>query len=763
MTLLFEYAVRQFDPGDARHVRPDDEGLARPGGPDADAPSADDSLPIEELVSVLPNRARFLAHSDRDDWLCVPLHEPDSAALTDEYVVYEDHPVRGDVFVSLDADGDPEPLSADDFADTPLARRVRFWLPGFEPDDLPDYADHPLSREPPERSEDPDDYFDRLAAFVDAERESERERNRETASHRTPGQRAADGDSAISDIGGFSRTDENRVRFHVLAENTHGDVTDRFRIFEGNDVLLHSNDPSAAPDRLPVEATVDRIADFTIDLVLRADDADAPDAAVDALESADSLGLSLLLNDLPTGREADAVEAARSDPGLRDLLTGNRDATFACETGRRARPADPDLNERQELAATRACYADDAFCIHGPPGTGKTRTLVEVVRRAVETGERVLACADSNQAVDNLLVGASAEGHPDEGSLHYYAAVEDEFDLARHRADHSDEAFVRDNYGRHGGGDPATADVVATTNNSAAELDADFDLVVVDEATQSTVPSTLVPAVEGDRLVLAGDHRQLPPFDARTTPDEDRHHSLFEHLYAEDGGERTSGSRDSSDRQSSGVYGHRLGTMLTTQYRMHETIARFPADRFYDGALRNGRDVTPIDGLPAVVRADVSGSERTDDSHSYANPAEAEEVVSIVERLLDAGVRPENVGVVTPYEGQVHEIRGRLDREVEVDTIDSFQGGEREAIVVSFVRSNDRGDVGFLGRDPDGPRRLNVALTRAERFLALVGDWETLRESDGEDGSGTDGSESSGLYRALYDYLDAEAETDLPE
>ena len=291
--------------------------------------------------------------------------------------------------------------------------------------------------------------------------------------------------------------------------------------------------------------------------------------------------------------------------------------------------------------------------------------------------------------------------------------------------------------------------MVATTNNSAAELDADFDLVVADEATQATIRSTLIPLSKGDRVVLAGDHRQLPPFDARTAPaDDDRHRSLFEHLYAEDG-----------------VYGRRIGTMLTTQYRMHEDVAAFPDREFYDGALEDGRVVESIDGLPALVRVDVEGPERVGEGHSYANPAEAERAASLVAELLAAGIRPENVGVITPYDAQVDEIRRALSDagvpnhgDVEVDTVDAFQGGEREAVVVSLVRSNDEGNVGFLGRGEDGPRRLNVALTRAERFLALVGDWGTLRASadgdDGENGNGENGDGAADLYRSLYDYLD---------
>ncbi|MFC4553345.1 AAA domain-containing protein [Halorussus sp. GCM10023401] len=177
-----------------------------------------------------------------------------------------------------------------------------------------------------------------------------------------------------------------------------------------------------------------------------------------------------------------------------------------------------------------------------------------------------------------------------------------------------------------------------------------------------------------------------------------------------------------------------------------------------------------------MVRVDAEGPERVREGHSYANPAEAERAASLVAELLEAGVRPENVGVITPYDAQVDEIRRALSDagvpnhgDVEVDTVDAFQGGEREAVVVSLVRSNDEGNVGFLGRGEDGPRRLNVALTRAERFLALVGDWETLRAStdgndgengdDGENGYGENGDDAADLYRSLYDYLDERSRT----
>ena len=148
----------------------------------------------------------------------------------------------------------------------------------------------------------------------------------------------------------------------------------------------------------------------------------------------------------------------------------------------------------------------------------------------------------------------------------------------------------------------------------------------------------------------------------------------------------------------------------------------------------------------------MTGRERENDTGSYSNPAEASAVRGLVDHLLEIGLGGGDIGVITPYEAQRHAVRSELGSlasadDVTVDTVDSFQGGERAAVVVSFVRSNDRGDVGFLGRPHDGARRLNVALTRAERFCGLVGDWDTLR--DGGDGR----NDCADLYRDLYGRL----------
>lgn len=413
------------------------------------------------------------------------------------------------------------------------------------------------------------------------------------------------------------------------------------------------------------------------------------------------------------------------------VLVGERALTFSNGAAARSTPFDTDLNQEQQSAVEHALLTDDLFCVHGPPGTGKSRTLVETVRRAVEAGESVLVCADSNQAVDNLVVGTSTADTPDDTSLHAHGQHgRGEFTLDRGNADRSASDLVRRQYGDVAG----RADIVAATNSSAGTIARAFDLLVVDEATQATCTAACIPLVSADRVVLAGDHQQLPPYSATETPPESgAGQSLFEHLYAD-----------------GGVY-EGVGLQLRTQYRMHRDIAYFPNREFYDRTLRNGRTVRPLSARPALEGYDIGGRVETDGT-SKRNGEEARLVTHLVGQLCEE-VSPTEIGVITPYSAQVAEIRSLLSKElpewgaITVDTIDSFQGGERTAIVISLVRSNSDGDIGFLGREADGPRRLNVALTRAKRYCAVVADWDTLRYDAA--GKRTD------LYRSFRNHFEA--------
>jgi len=169
---------------------------------------------------------------------------------------------------------------------------------------------------------------------------------------------------------------------------------------------------------------------------------------------------------------------------------------------------------------------------------------------------------------------------------------------------------------------------------------------------------------------------------------------------------------------------------------MNDEIAAFPNEAFYDGNLQTAArnadwtiaDLTPLMGI------DIEGPEQqSDHGYSYYNLSEAEAVAKQVKLLNQHGLSTDDIGVITAYSGQISPIKNHIQGLdipqpgfVDVDTVDSFQGGEREAIIVSFVRSNSDGYSGFLEFPDEGPRRLNVALTRARKRLVLVGDWETL-------------------------------------
>jgi hypothetical protein len=777
VTSIFDAAVAAFDPAAASLVSPDQAALT----PD---PDDDEPIPVEVVAGYAVDATGLPARDD--DRVPVPLHRREDPELTDEYVHFVDHSLRGPLFLvggqANGGAGTPDPIPADEFAQTPLARRLRFWHADYVPDEVPSYYDLPLSPVEPPRTpvdEPPAEFLNDVADAVAAERRAQRRENRARAARQSPRAVYEAGGDAIPDVGVMGTTREDRYRatvetdFDVRPGQSDGEALPyEFGIHEGNDVLVvapaNGGGTDPVPDDFPVPATVTSIDGRTVTVHPAWDDLADPESVRSVLDAGGTgFGLTLLLNDLPYAREQEATRRLRDGDGataaIREALVGDRPLRFGDDLAAGSEPRDDRLNREQRRAIRAALSADPLFCVHGPPGTGKTRTLVEIVRRAVAAGAEVLVAADSNQAVDNLLVGTSTPTEPDPRSLFAYTDAagaagngdnDGEFRLARVNAGRSSRETVRELTTA-----PAVATVVGATNNSAARLDRTFDLAVVDEATQATLASTLIPLSRARKAVLAGDHRQLPPYSAGADPTAAgaRAESLFEHLYA-----------------TGGVY-EGVGVTLRTQYRMHGDVAYFPNRRFYDRVLRNGRSRSTVGDLPAVLGYDVGGVERVRDRSTY-NDREADVVALAVDRVLTAGrssgqghgqnaegdadgsgagLDPTDVCVIAPYRAQVRTVRDALathvgggDR-VAVDTIDSFQGSERTAVVVSFTRSNDDGRIGFLGRPEDGPRRLNVAMTRAERHLALVGDWETLRRPD----SSTDRETCTELYGALYRFL----------
>jgi predicted DNA helicase len=248
-----------------------------------------------------------------------------------------------------------------------------------------------------------------------------------------------------------------------------------------------------------------------------------------------------------------------------------------------------------------------------------------------------------------------------------------------------------------------------------------FDTAVLDEACQSTEPASWLPLLRAGRVVLAGDHCQLPPtVVSPEAADAGLSVSLMERVV--------------------GRFGPQVARRLVVQYRMHEAIAEFSSAEFYDGELVADTSVAAhrLNELPGVMAdpiteipvrfIDTAGAgydeEQEEETESRFNRREAALAARQVRALVAAGLTPEQVAVITPYRGQVRLLRDLLSefRGLEIDSVDGFQGREKEAVVISLVRSNPEGDIGFLA----DTRRTNVALTRARRKLVVIGDSATL-------------------------------------
>ncbi len=517
------------------------------------------------------------------------------------------------------------------------------------------------------------------------------------------------------------------------------------------------------------------------------------------------LRIDLFVNDITFQRMIEALTQFKRLPRWRkDKLLGNTAPEFTQVD--KIEFFNTKLNKSQQEAVIRSLAARDFFLIHGPPGTGKTITCVEVIAQLIKRGNKILTAADSNVAVDNLVerldkigVNVVRIGHPARiipalrrRSLDYLVQDEPDYrkaqefrkrayelkeDMKRYimpemrwrRGLSDEEIMLLASEGATTRGIPLkkiegmkkwldlkheldrlfgdareleerairriikAATVICTTNSTAGSeiLKAEkFDFAVIDEATQSTEPSALIAVLKAKRFIMAGDHKQLPP----TVLNEEAAcrsftKSLFERLLA--------------------LHGDKIRVMLDVQYRMNEEIAEFPNREFYDGKLKADEQVkrrTLRDILPESVDEDsedvkpflfIDTCDELEErvrkgSTSRENPGEAKLVKDVAERLLNRGIRPEDIAVISPYDDQVAQIKRMLHVEgLEIKTVDGFQGREKEVVIVSFVRSNKSGTIGFL----KDLRRLNVSITRAKRKLVLIGDSNTL--------------ESEGCYRRL--------------
>ena len=647
----------------------------------------------------------------------VPLHREDAPEPSAEYVRW--NPDAGTVGWHDDAfglDGTDRYTDLDDVVATEVAWRVRFWHPDTAPDGDPfadvDAPPETVTAADPLAGRERRAFFDDLRGVVADERDAERDANWnhhvDADLGQLVGEDAVDGPFVLVSTTEYGADHPAELLVQYAPDDgvpADADLVSELDLYPDNSVVVDAFDGA-----FPIPARITDVDGPAVTLQPEWEDVDDPEHVAAAVEDAEPFWLRTLLNPVPYDRRRDAIDAVWEAQAKRRLLTGERDLSFGRLPS--ARRSDVELNDYQLRALGWAVAADDVVCIHGPPGTGKTRTLTAFVAHAVARGERVLVTAHSNQAVDNLLVGDSTPDSAEEGTLHAAVADDPDVTVARYGR-HSRNRVVSEQYRQTPLDD---ADVVAATTNGAAAFDQDdFDVAVVDEATQASRAATAIAHDCAEKLVLAGDHRQLPPFSVTEAGEGEMRPSLFETLV---------------DR-----YGDSVAVLLRRQYRMHGAIAAFPNEAFYDGRLETAdrnADWT-LDDFPPVSLVDVTGDEQREErGSSVRNPQEAGVVADRVTSLLDADVAPSDVGVIAAYSGQVREIRsrlGNLDRDTDgltVDTVDSFQGGERDAIVVSFARSNDDDNAGFLEHPHEGPRRLNVSLTRARKHLVLVGDWDTL-------------------------------------
>ena len=481
------------------------------------------------------------------------------------------------------------------------------------------------------------------------------------------------------------------------------------------------------------------------------------------------LVVDLVADDVTFGRADAAVsEVAAGDRGapgrLRSVLLGSEPPRF--EPAAPAEGVDA-LNPEQRLAVDRALAARDLFCVHGPPGTGKSTVLAAVARNAVSRHGRILCTAASNAAVDHLLALCLGEGlravrvghparvsprlvehtldvkveqHPDRVLAR--ALFDQAFELLGHARRQRQRGRSRERFTNArsaqaearklfddaraldrkavrdvlDGADVLCGTLTALGGSPLSSLR--FPFALVDEATQATEPLTLLAFLRAERVVLAGDHRQLPP--TVISPEAAAGGlgtSLFERLLA--------------------LHGEQVRQLLREQYRMNAELMGLPSQAFYGGELRAHPAVaartlgTILPGItldaPPLLFLDSAGKGwdevAPEGSESLENPGEADAVVARARALLAAGLPPSQIAVITPYRAQAARLGPALEPlDVEVDTVDAFQGREAEAVLVSCVRSNPEGRLGFL----TDLRRMNVALTRARVHAFVVGDSATL-------------------------------------
>ena len=493
-----------------------------------------------------------------------------------------------------------------------------------------------------------------------------------------------------------------------------------------------------------------------------------PDAGrvIDLQHAQGQVGVQLFFDETSYKCMFDALDRVINAKGnrlayLRDLFySGQQAQRFSFESQRF-----PWLNPTQERAVNEVLWAKDVAVVHGPPGTGKTTTLVEAINETLMKESQVLVCAQSNMALDwiseqlvdrgiNVLrIGNPTrvndkmlgftyerrfESHPDYPQLWAIRKAIRELRSHRKRGDErfhqkfehlkarATELEIRINSNLFDEARVVASTLVGSANRVLEGMK--FGTLFIDEAAQALEAACWIPMRRVTRVVFAGDHCQLPP--------------MVKSIAALKAGLGKSLMERIVEHKPDVV------TLLKIQYRMNEKIMKFSSDWFYHGEVESApqtrnRGILDLDE-PIEWRDSKVDDEEGDSGESFVgesfgriNKAEAQLTLDTLEdyfkkigkqRILDEHI---DVGVISPYRAQVQYLR-RLIRKresfkpyrhsISVNTVDGFQGQERDIILISLVRSNDQGQIGFL----TDLRRMNVAITRARMKLIILGDKATL-------------------------------------
>ena len=489
-------------------------------------------------------------------------------------------------------------------------------------------------------------------------------------------------------------------------------------------------------------------------------------SALKEIDGVASLGVDLAFDETSFAAMRDALDDVAAAKGsrlaeLRDVLCG-----FVAPGFRELQPMTfPWLNASQQRAVNKTLCCRDVMVVHGPPGTGKTTTLVEAVYETLRREPQVMVCAQSNAAVDwicgklidrgvpVLRVGNPArvddkvlsatyerqfEAHPDYPELWGVRKAIREVSAGRRRMSRADASALSNRL--HNLRRRAVelevkiqveifegARVVASTlvgSDNAVLKGRRFTTLYIDEAGQALEAACWIAIRKADRVIFAGDHCQLPP--------------TVKSVEAERAGLSRSLMESVVDKCRSAV------ELLTVQYRMNEAIMRFSSDWFYGGRLQAAEEVKCRGILDFDSPVEWLDTSEMDFSEKYVsatggrvNPDEGEFMLDSLEayikRIGEKRVEDENLdfAVISPYKAQVSWLRRnakkrnvlrRLKGKIAINTIDGFQGQERDVVFISLVRSNDDGKIGFLS----DLRRMNVAMTRARMKLVIIGSAATL-------------------------------------